>query len=273
MVRFNLRLKLQRRISIIRRSILRLWNEILMCSVGKPIHCRMLPPHHLPVSSSSETASGEFVSGIVTPSPPPPTTLTAAEAMFHNQHEINNNGNKDSDLVALKISLLGDCQIGKTSFLAKYVGNEIEEGRILKDGMNMMDKTLLVKGDEGSIQQIPLACKDSVAILIMFDLTSRLTLNSVIKWYQEARKWNQTAIPIIIGTKFDDFIQLPIDLQWAIASQARAYAKALNATLFFSSATYNINVNKIFKFITAKLFDLPWKPERNLTIGEPIIDF
>ncbi|KAF2292206.1 hypothetical protein GH714_016519 [Hevea brasiliensis] len=168
---------------------------------------------------------------------------------------------------------------------AKYVGNEIEEGRILKDGMNMMDKTLLVKGarisyslwevdgDEGSIQQIPLACKDSVAILIMFDLTSRLTLNSVIKWYQEARKWNQTAIPIIIGTKFDDFIQLPIDLQWAIASQARAYAKALNATLFFSSATYNINVNKIFKFITAKLFDLPWKPERNLTIGEPIIDF
>jgi Rab family protein len=55
--------------------------------------------------------------------------------------------------------------------------------------------------------------------------------------------------------------------------QARAYAKVLNATLFFSSATYNINVNKIFKFITAKLFDLPWTLERNLTIGEPIIDF
>lgn len=55
--------------------------------------------------------------------------------------------------------------------------------------------------------------------------------------------------------------------------QARTYAKALNATLFFSSATYNINVNKIFKFITAKLFDLPWTVERNLTVGEPIIDF
>ncbi|GMP54097.1 hypothetical protein CsSME_00019363 [Camellia sinensis var. sinensis] len=54
---------------------------------------------------------------------------------------------------------------------------------------------------------------------------------------------------------------------------ARAYARALNATLFFPSATYNINVNKIFKFITAKLFNLPWAPERNLTIGEPIIDF
>ncbi|CAK9142747.1 unnamed protein product [Ilex paraguariensis] len=92
-------------------------------------------------------------------------------------------------------------------------------------------------------------------------------------WYQEARKCNPTAIPVLIGTKFDDFVQLPIDLQWAIASQARAYARALNATLFFSSSTYNINVNKIFKFITAKLFNLPWNLERNLTIGEPIIDF
>ncbi|KAF3593969.1 hypothetical protein DY000_02028058 [Brassica cretica] len=82
-----------------------------------------------------------------------------------------------------------------------------------------------------------------------------------------------TSIPVMVGTKFDEFIQLPIDLQWTIASQARTYAKALNATLFFSSASYNINVNKIFKFVTAKLFDLPWTVERNLTIGEPLIDF
>lgn len=34
----------------------------------------------------------------------------------------------------------------------------------------------------------------------------------------------QAAIPILVGTKFDDFIQLPIDLQWTIASQVRLYA-------------------------------------------------
>ena len=64
-----------------------------------------------------------------------------------------------------------------------------------------------------------------------------------------------------------------IDLLFMLFMQARASAKAMNATLFFSSATHNINVNKIFKFITAKLFNLPWNVERNLTIGEPIIDF
>lgn len=191
----------------------------------------------------------------------------------------------DPDSVTLKISLLGDCQIGKTSFVIKYVGDEQEKKCLNMSGLNLMDKTLVVQGarisfsiwdvggDQTSLTHVPIACKDAVAILFMFDLTSRCTLNSVIGWYSQARKWNQTAIPILIGTKFDDFANLPPDLQWTIVTQARAYARAMNATLFFSSATHNINVNKIFKFIMAKLFNLPWTVERNLTIGEPIIDF
>ncbi|CAH9108129.1 unnamed protein product [Cuscuta europaea] len=148
------------------------------------------------------------------------------------------------------------------------------------NGLNFMDKTLIVRGarialriwDVGG-EQLPNACNDAIAILFMFDLTSRCTLNSVIGWYSEARKWNQTAIPILIGSKFDDFARLPPDVQSSVITQARAYAKVMKATLFFSSATHNINVNKIFKFIMARVFNLPWNLERNLTIGEPIIDF
>lgn len=191
----------------------------------------------------------------------------------------------DSDLVPLKIILLGDCQIGKTTFVVKYVGDEQEMKSLQMKGLNLMDKTSCVKGariafsfwdvggDRSSLDHLPIACKDAVAILFMFDLTSRNTLHSVTGWYTQARKWNQTAIPVLIGTKFDDFVRLPPNLQSTIITQARAYARAMKATLFFSSATHNINVNKIFKFITAKLFNLPWTVERNLTIGEPIIDF
>uniref|UniRef100_A0A0E0LLG1 Septum-promoting GTP-binding protein 1 n=1 Tax=Oryza punctata TaxID=4537 RepID=A0A0E0LLG1_ORYPU len=189
------------------------------------------------------------------------------------------------DVVSLKVSLLGDCQIGKTSFMVKYVGDDDEQNGLQMTGLNLMDKTLAVRGariafsiwdvagDSQFLDHVPIACKDAVAILYMFDLTSRCTLTNIIDWYERARKWNKTAIPILIGTKFDDFAKLPLEMQWTIVNEARAYARAMKATLFFSSSTHNINVNKIFKFITAKLFNLPWTVERNLTVGEPIIDF
>ncbi|KFK39488.1 hypothetical protein AALP_AA3G250600 [Arabis alpina] len=278
----NLRNRVNRRILILRRFTRLLWSRIVACTPGKSRRYLLL----------SRAAPSPSVSR---PNPTTTTTISAEEVDGGGDFVLrgppvydhdNSHRRSDSDLVSLKISLLGDPEIGKTSFLAKYVGEEKGVEMIeLEKGINCTDKTLSMggarisysiwelEGDEKSRDQIPIACKDSVAILFMFDLTSRCTLNSVISWYQQARKTNQTAIPVMVGTKFDEFIQLPIDLQWTIASQARTYAKALNATLFFSSASYNINVNKIFKFVTAKLFDLPWTVERNLTIGEPIIDF
>ncbi|KAF8016680.1 hypothetical protein BT93_H2028 [Corymbia citriodora subsp. variegata] len=296
MVRFNLRRRIQRRFSTLRRCFRFAWRKILARS--SPSSSSSLSSSPLPASAApaAAAASGKRCRYRMLPyAEAAPTaepaeygvpSAGAAEPASRIAAAARRGGEGDPDLVALKIGLLGDQQIGKTSFV-KYVGDEKEEINSCPEtkGLNLMDKTLLVngarisytiwevEGDGRPDDHVPIACKDCVAILFMFDLTSRCTLNSVISWYQQARRWNQTAIPIIVGTKFDDFIQLPIDLQWTIASQARAYAKALNATLFFSSATYNINVNKIFKFITAKLFDLPWTVERNLTIGEPIIDF
>ncbi|KAG9454108.1 hypothetical protein H6P81_007012 [Aristolochia fimbriata] len=249
------------RVAFFRRIFRFLWERILLCSAGKQRRYRRLPPPDACLREEREAAPGDA------PLSPDSIRLDV----------------DDSNTVVLKISLLGDCQIGKTSFMTKYVGNDEEDNTLQMTGLTLMDKVFSVRGtkiafniwDVGGDQRfhVPIACKDAAAILIMFDLTSRCTLNSAVEWYLQARKWNQTAIPILIGTKFDDFAQLPVHLQWAIVSQARVYARAMNATLFFSSATHNINVNKIFKFITAKLFNLPWTVQRNLTIGEPIIDY
>ncbi|XP_028758056.1 septum-promoting GTP-binding protein 1 isoform X1 [Neltuma alba] len=263
----NVRWSVLEKVSFIGRFFQFIWDRILVCSVGKPGRYRRIPLQDYPLMPATATIKVDELDG--------------------DQPSVTGSGgyDADSDLVSLKISLLGDCDIGKTSFVIKYVGNEQEKRSLQMKGLNLMDKTLFVRGarisfsiwdvagDKGSSDQIPLACKDSVAILFMFDLTSRSTLNSVVGWFSEARKWNETALPILIGTKFDDFVRLPPDVQWTIVTQARAYARAMKATLFFSSARHNINVNKIFKFIMAKLFNLPWKVERNLTLGEPIIDF
>ncbi|XP_030546268.1 septum-promoting GTP-binding protein 1 isoform X2 [Rhodamnia argentea] len=220
-VRFDLRRRIQRRFSTLRRCICRSWHKILACPSSPPgKRCRY---RMLPVTSRRDPASSRGVE---------PTSGLSALPVAASACRGGGGGDGDSDLVALKIGLLGDQQIGKTSFVVNFVGDEKEEINCSEmKGLNLMDKTLLVngarisysiwevEGDGRPDDHVPIACKDCVAILFMFDLTSRCTLNSVISWYQQARRWNQTAIPIIVGTKFDDFIQLPIDLQWTIASQ------------------------------------------------------
>ncbi|CAN0897007.1 Septum-promoting GTP-binding protein 1 [Linum grandiflorum] len=198
----NVSRKIHRRLSILRRCILRVWRHIMMCSIGKPVKYRMLSLPSIP----KPTAGG----GIVIPPPPhPPPSVV---------QNCGGGGGRvsrgDSDLVALKISLLGDSQIGKTSFLANFVGGARDGEEITgeeEEGLNLMDKVLEVggarisyslwevDGGEQSREQIPVACKDSVAILIMFDLTSRVTLNGVMRWYQEARKWNQIVLHFVVA--------------------------------------------------------------------------
>ncbi|KAJ6790990.1 putative septum-promoting GTP-binding protein 1 [Iris pallida] len=258
------------RLAFARKVVRVIWRHVLACSVAPSVRGDPSPVRYHRLAHPSSSPSDRPGTRQETSLPGGDTDRVCA----------------DSDLVALKISLLGDCQIGKTSFMYKYVGDGEEEKGLQMTGLNLMDKVLSVRGgaqivfsiwdvagDHQYLGHVPLACKDAAAILIMFDLTSRSTLNNAIRWYRRARKWNKTGIPILIGAKFDDFVQLPLDMQWTVVNEARAYARAMNATLFFSSATHNINVNKVFKFITAKLFNLPWTVERNLTIGEPIIDF
>eukprot|EP00253_Pinus_taeda_P000063 PITA_00063 len=177
------------------------------------------------------------------------------------------------DTVVLKIAMMGDSGTGKTSFMVKYVSSEKNEKYVQTVGISSKDKVIRIKGHQQFTDIVPIACQDATAILIMFDLTRRSTLNSVMDWYQQARQYNPSAILVLVGTKFDHFIHLPRDIQSTIVKQARVFAHAMEAILFFSSVTHNINVNKIFKVITAKLFDLPCNIARNLTVGEPIIDF
>src|SRR5882757_4090909 len=134
---------------------------------------------------------------------------------------------------------------------------------ICTPGVNFMEKTISVRrttitfsiwdlgGQREFVNMLPLVCNDAVAILFMFDLSRKSTLNSVKEWYRQARgfnkvhfflirhglplkvTWNfcmQTAIPFLIGTKFDTFATFPRDEQEEITKQAKRFAKAMHAS-------------------------------------------
>lgn len=74
-------------------------------------------------------------------------------------------------------------------------------------------------GQREFVNMLPLVCNDAVAILFMFDLTRKSTLNSIKEWYRQGRGFNKTAIPFLVGTKYDHFINFPKEEQEEISTQ------------------------------------------------------
>lgn len=107
--------------------------------------------------------------------------------------------------------MVGDSQIGKTSLMVKYVEGSFDEDYIQTLGVNFMEKTISVRrttitfsiwdlgGQREFVNMLPLVCNDAVAILFMFDLSRKSTLNSVKEWYRQARGFNKVspALPFI----------------------------------------------------------------------------
>ncbi|KAE9965199.1 hypothetical protein BLS_006543 [Venturia inaequalis] len=185
--------------------------------------------------------------------------------------------------VIIKVGMVGDAQIGKTSLMVKYVEGSWDEDYIQTLGVNFMEKTISIRNTEVTfsiwdlggqrefVNMLPLVCNDAVAILFMFDLTRKSTLNSIKEWYRQGRGFNKTAIPFLVGTKYDTFVNFPREEQEEISNQAKRFAKAMKASLIFSSTSHSINVQKIFKIVLSKAFDLRCTIPEIEHVGEPLL--
>lgn len=168
-----------------------------------------------------------------------PDRITGASAVGASSSD-QNNGNSRSHVV-IKVGMVGDAQIGKTSLMVKYVEGSWDEDYIQTLGVNFMEKTISIRnteitfsiwdlgGQREFVNMLPLVCNDAVAILFMFDLTRKSTLNSIKEWYRQGRGFNKTAIPILVGTKYDHFVNFPREDQEEISNQVRERTQAYKA--------------------------------------------
>jgi len=187
--------------------------------------------------------------------------------------------------IVLKVGMVGDSQVGKTSLMVRYVEQKFDEDYIETLGVNFMEKSIFIKnamvtfsiwdlgGEREFISMLPLVCNDAYVILFMFDLTKKSSLTSVKEWYRQVRGLNKNAFAFLVGTKYDMFAELPHEEQKEITKQARRFAKAMKAPLIFSSASHSINVQKVFKIIFAKVFQMKVNVKKIRKVGDPIVEF
>lgn len=187
-----------------------------------------------------------------------------------------------NETIVVKVGLIGDSGVGKTSLMVKYVEKRFDSDYVETLGVNFMEKTISTPsaevtmsiwdlgGDRSYVSMMPMVCVDAVAVVFMFDLTNSASLTNIKEWYKQVRRLNKNALPFLVGTKYDLFYGLPPAEQEAISKHARNFARAMKAPLVFCSSSHGINVLKLFKLIFEMVFSIEPSIEQRGNPGEPV---
>jgi Ras-related protein Rab-6A len=138
------------------------------------------------------------------------------EYLIKKKQEYNSEESK-INFINLKIILIGDIAVGKTSIISRYVNNSFEEN--YQCTIQAEQQTKIVKEDENTY--VKLIIWDTVGqekfrsltrqyyngcqgAIIVFDLTNKKSFDYIQNWIEEIKNYgDENAIVMIIGNKSD----------------------------------------------------------------------
>ena len=161
-----------------------------------------------------------------------------------------------------KILLLGDCNVGKTSFILRYTEDKFEDTHISTIGVDFKTKLFNLNSEEILKLQIwDTAGQDkfksitknyfrgSNGIILMYDITSSYSFVNIKNWITQIRDsvGDNTCI-IIVGNKSDleDSREINIEKGFILANEYKL-------SFFESSAKENMSVNEIFESLISQM--------------------
>jgi len=159
----------------------------------------------------------------------------------------------------LKVCLLGDGNVGKTSLVYRYIENRFSQDFKSTLGVNLLKKKLTLEGEfagkTASIQIWDLGgqsayrklrklyLEGSQGALVVFDVTNQESFNNLDDWIQSLYEIRGSEVPmILIGNKIDLEAERIISDQQAID-----FAKKYNAKTIFTSAATGERVEDCFR--------------------------
>ena len=156
-----------------------------------------------------------------------------------------------------KIIILGDSQVGKTSILKRYTTDDFTHSTRTTIGadfdskiINHNDKMINLNIWDTAGQEIYRAIsnqyyRQASGVLIVFDVTSRISFENIKRWMQDIRKNcdDSGIIKLLIGNKVDKD-------RLVTADEAEAFASKNKMGYIETSALSNMNIELAFQEIT-----------------------
>ncbi|MHA1341322.1 MAG: Rab family GTPase [Promethearchaeota archaeon] len=170
----------------------------------------------------------------------------------------------ESGEIVMKVIVIGDGGVGKTSLLRKYVKKQFEHKYLPTVGVNISKQPIKMRGKEINLMFWDIAGQPQFyllhkvyynganAAILMFDLTQSHTFFNVKNWYNELVKYDLKDIPIIlVGNKCDLKKERKI-----IEPMAENLMEQLGISVYYeTSALTGENVNEVFERIIEMYLD------------------
>ena len=169
-----------------------------------------------------------------------------------------------------KILLLGDSSVGKTCFLMRYADNTFQEIHMSTIGLDYKLKS--VQLDDGKIVKIQIwdtagqdrfrsitknYYKGAHGIILIYDVTSRKTFDSVKNWISQIKEEVSDKVNIIlVGNKIDDVQNRKVTFD-----EGEKMALSFGLPFFETSAKSGVNIDTTFNELVKKTVETYSKSE------------
>lgn len=159
-----------------------------------------------------------------------------------------------------KIVMLGETGVGKSSITTRFTIDQFSEDSQSTIGATFMTKSVSAHGralkldiwdtagQERYRSMVPLYYRTAGAAVIVYDITSRPSLESAKSWVSELLSKSEVYVLVLVGNKLDLQNERVVSRE-----EAEAYAKDKSMLFFEVSAKKDINVSSVFQRIAEEL--------------------
>ena len=158
--------------------------------------------------------------------------------------------------ISLKLLLIGDSQVGKTSLLLNYtdhifpeehvatIGVEYKDKNIIKDNYNIKLQIWDTAGQERFHSITKNIYRNAHGVLFIYDITDKESFNNIKNWIKDLQNVGNDIKGVILGNKID------LELQRVIyKNDLEEMANKYKMPFIETSAKQNLFVNNAFDLI------------------------